>query len=332
MNAPSDKTRLTGEEIATALIGLDIDPDAERIAQLQTQIDAGALTAGEREVVVRNAVEAAIRAGTSPVAGAGRVAPLAVAESLRDYLKHPGLVDGWITPDAVALKDGSVKYTKYFRTPNGGLLLRSALEPHEAESPQGLVRRFESGERFLPDVASVPRTATFELDRPSFRIVVATGDDGSGTVVSSTLDEENPEPDARASFRAVKLTVLGHALEGVDVLSPTYLAGLDRGVDLIRNRLKEDAEFSFDGGDIPADPEGRNDERASWAGVAIAAFRDLTNCDQEDAVSDLMANIMHFCDRNGMSFSAELQRARMHYEAETYEAPSHEPSAVSPEL
>ncbi|ABO60427.1 hypothetical protein Bcep1808_7552 (plasmid) [Burkholderia vietnamiensis G4] len=79
-----------------------------------------------------------------------------VAENLREYLQKPELVDGWITPDAVALKDGSVKYTQYFRTPNGGLLLRSALDPDESESPDGLVRRFEAGERFIPEVMKLP--------------------------------------------------------------------------------------------------------------------------------------------------------------------------------
>lgn len=29
-----------------------------------------------------------------------------VAENLQVYLQRPELVDGWITPDAVALKDG----------------------------------------------------------------------------------------------------------------------------------------------------------------------------------------------------------------------------------
>ncbi|MEX3555318.1 MAG: hypothetical protein VB131_01385 [Burkholderia gladioli] len=79
-----------------------------------------------------------------------------VAENLREYLQKPELVDGWITPDAVALKDGSVKYTKYFTTPNGGLILRSALESDQPESPEGLVRRFEAGERFIPNAVKMP--------------------------------------------------------------------------------------------------------------------------------------------------------------------------------
>lgn len=74
-----------------------------------------------------------------------------IAENLRVYLDLPELVDGWITPQAIALKDGTVRYTEYFRAPGKGLILRSALESDHPESPQGLLRRFDAGERFIPD-------------------------------------------------------------------------------------------------------------------------------------------------------------------------------------
>jgi hypothetical protein len=31
----------------------------------------------------------------------------------------------------------------------------------------------------------------------------------------------------------------------------------------------------------------------------------------------LLCDLMHFCDREGFTFDKELDRARMHYEAET---------------
>lgn len=71
---------------------------------------------------------------------------------------------------------------------------------------------------------------------------------------------------------------------------------------------------------LPPDPEGMNDDRAGWAGAALKAFRDVTHCDHEDAVSDLLANLMHHCDRSGLSFEEELERARRNYAEETYEA------------
>jgi hypothetical protein len=68
---------------------------------------------------------------------------------------------------------------------------------------------------------------------------------------------------------------------------------------------------------IPPDPEQMNDDRAEWAEVAIEAFEGKTGTDREDAVCDLLADLMHFCDRNGFEFAVELGRAETHYEAET---------------
>lgn len=68
---------------------------------------------------------------------------------------------------------------------------------------------------------------------------------------------------------------------------------------------------------LPPDPDGQNDDRGEWAEMAIKAFRDQTGCDLEDAISDLLADIGHWCDRNGMNFQDELSRASMHYGAET---------------
>ena len=68
---------------------------------------------------------------------------------------------------------------------------------------------------------------------------------------------------------------------------------------------------------LPPDPEGMNDRRAEWAGRAIASFCSATGTDEEDAACDLLADLMHWCDRNGEDFGHELARARDHYEAET---------------
>lgn len=61
-NASPEKTTLPGEEIAAALVALDVDPDADRIAALRARIDASALAQGERTQVVRDAVRAASQA------------------------------------------------------------------------------------------------------------------------------------------------------------------------------------------------------------------------------------------------------------------------------
>jgi len=88
-------------------------------------------------------------------------------------------------------------------------------------------------------------------------------------------------------------------------------------------------ECGFDGklkdfhtmANLPPDPDGKNDDRAAWAGSAVGAFVQVTGTDQEDALGDLLADLMHWSDRNNYDFGAALDRARWHYEAETAEEP-----------
>ena len=68
---------------------------------------------------------------------------------------------------------------------------------------------------------------------------------------------------------------------------------------------------------LPPDPEQMNNGRAHWAEAALVEFQHRTGADVEDAVSDLLADLMHWCDRHDQDFDHELSRARYHYEAET---------------
>ena len=68
---------------------------------------------------------------------------------------------------------------------------------------------------------------------------------------------------------------------------------------------------------LPPDPEQKNDQRANWAHSVLLEFRGLTGADAEDAVSDLLADLLHWCDRHGQDFDTELRRARNHYDFET---------------
>lgn len=67
----------------------------------------------------------------------------------------------------------------------------------------------------------------------------------------------------------------------------------------------------------PPDPEGMNDKRAAWAGASLRTFIDQTGADEEDALGDLLGDLMHWSDRYNYDFDAALDRARFHYEAET---------------
>jgi hypothetical protein len=85
-------------------------------------------------------------------------------------------------------------------------------------------------------------------------------------------------------------------------------------------------------GKLPPDPDGMNEKRTVWAEQAIATFRDATGTDREDAVTDLLADLMHWCDRNDTEFDRALRLGRMHYETETAmtpEIPDREPTLAS---
>jgi hypothetical protein len=70
---------------------------------------------------------------------------------------------------------------------------------------------------------------------------------------------------------------------------------------------------------LPADPEGKNDERATWAKAAIMAYRQDTNSNRRDALGDLLCDLMHLCDRDRRfrTFESSLERAERRYEEET---------------
>jgi hypothetical protein len=60
-----------------------------------------------------------------------------------------------------------------------------------------------------------------------------------------------------------------------------------------------------------------NDRRAAWASAVLQQFRRLTGTDREDALGDLLCDLMHWSDRNNFDFELALDRARGHYRAET---------------
>jgi hypothetical protein len=68
---------------------------------------------------------------------------------------------------------------------------------------------------------------------------------------------------------------------------------------------------------LPPDLDNMNDSRSEWAGAALSAFMRESGTDQEDALVDLLADLLHWTDRNSQDFDAALERARGHYEAET---------------
>jgi hypothetical protein len=72
---------------------------------------------------------------------------------------------------------------------------------------------------------------------------------------------------------------------------------------------------------LPPDPDDKNEERAGWAEEALQAFQAVTGTDDEDAIADLIADLLHLCDRNpGLGdFETQLERGRGMYAEETQE-------------
>jgi len=70
---------------------------------------------------------------------------------------------------------------------------------------------------------------------------------------------------------------------------------------------------------LPPDPGGLNDLRAAEAKEAIKAFRNVCVVDKQDALGDLLTNLMHLCDRDPQlgNFDAALNWAYHSYKAET---------------
>ena len=62
-----------------------------------------------------------------------------------------------------------------------------------------------------------------------------------------------------------------------------------------------------------------NSARAQWADEAVRVFMTRTECDQEDCLCDLLADLMHWADKCEFDFAAALDRASDHYAAERTE-------------
>lgn len=78
--------------------------------------------------------------------------------------------------------------------------------------------------------------------------------------------------------------------------------------------------------DATVDEGTTNDERASWAEVSLLAYGQRTGTvgetvgDDEDpflVIGDLLADLAHWCDRNGIDLQLALGYATRHYQKET---------------
>jgi hypothetical protein len=81
-----------------------------------------------------------------------------------------------------------------------------------------------------------------------------------------------------------------------------------------------------------ADDYPGNCDRAEWAEHALTVFCEETGLDQEserdDAVSDLMCNLGHYCDQYGLDFLALASRAIALWDVEKREEENGEANAL----
>jgi hypothetical protein len=82
---------------------------------------------------------------------------------------------------------------------------------------------------------------------------------------------------------------------------------------------------------LPPDPNALNNERAQWADDALRCFQQATGTDDE-ALIDLICDLMHWCDRNNADFDAALSTARVHYDAETAPVPPDHPTTPKADM
>ncbi len=59
---------------------------------------------------------------------------------------------------------------------------------------------------------------------------------------------------------------------------------------------------------LPPDPENMNGDRAEWA-AALRAFEAVTGADYEEALGDLLCDLMHWSDRNNFDFECARNTA-----------------------
>ena len=66
--------------------------------------------------------------------------------------------------------------------------------------------------------------------------------------------------------------------------------------------------------------EPTNSDRAAWAEKALLTFCCQTGTDYEDALGDLLCDLMHWADENEIDFNSALDGAREHHAFEVREA------------
>ena len=77
------------------------------------------------------------------------------------------------------------------------------------------------------------------------------------------------------------------------------------------------ATFESEGGAAADDVTQTNGKRAARAHTMVERYEQLSDSKPGDVITDLLADLMHWCHREGTNFDEVLKTAQMHYLAET---------------
>lgn len=61
---------------------------------------------------------------------------------------------------------------------------------------------------------------------------------------------------------------------------------------------------------------GLNRNRAEWAANALDEFQRVCDTEVEDALADLLCDLMHYANQTHFNFDDELARAKRHFDEE----------------
>jgi hypothetical protein len=166
--------------------------------------------------------------------------------------------------------------------------------------------------------------------QPKLRVVVrveggvaeVTECPSSVELIIEDRDGQDEETDEVCPHCGEKGVAYGAGCSMVDHDEPDILTCEDYDPDTDRTKAEQSS--------LPPDPEGTNTDRAEWAHRAILAFEGATGTDREDALADLLCDLMHWANVYGQDFERELSRATDSYAEETQADPDTEPEKPAP--
>jgi hypothetical protein len=73
---------------------------------------------------------------------------------------------------------------------------------------------------------------------------------------------------------------------------------------------------------LPPDPENMKDACADWVERVVFRYTLELGTDDERSLTDLLCDLMHWSDRNGVDFADALRIARLQFDDESAPEPS----------